>query len=127
VLAQDANNADATTGLAHALIALKQYPEAETLLRAAVEQSPDDPTHSTAQLATVLAAQDKAEAIPLLQKLHDAHPKDPAITRMLASVLADSGDYAGSDLLYAPPGSHAQRPCRPRRSRTKPGPPASLC
>ena len=100
VLAQDPNNGDATTGLAHALIALKQYPEAETLLRAALQQSPDDPTLG-AQLAAVLAAQDKAEAIPLLQKLHDSHPKDPAITRMLASLLADSGDYAGSDLLYA--------------------------
>jgi len=43
----------------------------------------------TAQLATVLAAQDKAEALPLLQKLHDAHPKDAAITRMLAEVLAE--------------------------------------
>ena len=100
VLAQDPNNGDATAGLAHALIALKQYPEAETLLRAAVEKSPDDPTIG-AQLAAVLAAQDKAEAIPLLRKLHDAHPNDPAITRMMASVLADSGDLAGSDLLFA--------------------------
>jgi tetratricopeptide (TPR) repeat protein len=100
VLAQDPNNGDATTGLAHALIALKQYPDAETLLRAAIAKSPEDPTIS-AQLATVLAAQDKADAIPLLRKLHDAHPQDPAITRMLASVLADSGDFAGSDTLYA--------------------------
>ena len=99
VLAKNPNSADATTGLAHALTALKQYPEAETTLRPALEKSPDDPT-LTAQLATVLAAQDKAEAIPLLQKLHDAHPKDPAITRMLASVLSVAGDYAGSDHLY---------------------------
>jgi tetratricopeptide (TPR) repeat protein len=99
VLGKDPNSTDATTGLAHALIELKQYPEAETLLRPAVEKSPDDPTLA-AQLATVLAAQDKAEAIPLLQKLHDAHPKDPDLSRMLASVLAESGDYAGSDRLY---------------------------
>ena len=99
VLAKEPNNADATTGIAHALIALKQYPEAETLLRAAVEKFPDNPA-LTAQLATVLAAQDKAEALPLLQKLHDAHPQDSAIARMLASVLAESGDYAGSDRLY---------------------------
>jgi tetratricopeptide (TPR) repeat protein len=99
VLAKDPNNADATTALAHALIALKQYPEAETLLRAAAEKTPDNPA-LTAQLATVLSAQDKAEALPLLQKLHGAHPQDLAITRMLASVLADSGDYAGSDHLY---------------------------
>jgi predicted Zn-dependent protease len=99
VLAKDAKSAPANAGLAHVLIARKQYPEAETLLRAALDQSPDDPT-LTAQLAAVLAAQDKAEALPLLQKLHDAHPGDPAITRMLAEVLAEAGDAVGSDLLY---------------------------
>jgi Flp pilus assembly protein TadD len=99
VLAVDPKSAPACAGLAHVLIARKQYPEAETLLRAALEQSPDDPT-ITAQLATVLAAQDKAEALPLLEKLHEAHPNDPAIARMLAAVLADAGDYAGSDRLY---------------------------
>ena len=99
VLANDPASAQASTGLAHVLIALKKYPEAETLLRGALEKMPDDPT-LTAQLATVLAAQDKAEALPLIQKLHDAHPKDAAITRMMAAVLADAGDYAGSDHYY---------------------------
>ena len=99
VLAKDPKSAPANAGLAHLLIARKMYPEAETLLRAALEQSPDDPA-LTAQLAAVLAAQDKAEALPLIQKLHDAHPADPAITRMLAEVLAEAGDAAGSDLLY---------------------------
>jgi tetratricopeptide (TPR) repeat protein len=99
VLALDPKSAPASAGLAHVLIARKQYPEAETLLRSALEQSPDDPV-ITAQLATVLAAQDKAEALPLLQKLHNAHPGDSAISRMLAAVLADAGDYAGSDHLY---------------------------
>jgi predicted Zn-dependent protease len=100
VLAEDPKSADASAGVAHILIARRQYPEAETLLRAALEKSPDDPS-LTAQLATVLAAQDKAEAIPLIQKLHDAHPGDQAITRMLAEVLAESGDAAGSDHFYA--------------------------
>ena len=99
VLAQDPNSAPANAGLAHLLIARKQYPEAETLLRTALAQSPGDPA-LTAQLATVLAAQDKAEALPLVQKLHDAHPADAAITRMLAEVLADAGDYPGSDHFY---------------------------
>jgi len=100
ILAGDPKSAPANAGLAHILIARKQYPEAETFLRAALAESPDDPT-LTAQLATVLAAQDKAEALPLVQKLHDAHPDDPAITRMLAEVLADAGDPAGSDHLYS--------------------------
>ena len=99
VLDKDPKSLPAKTGLAHILIAQKQYPDAETLLRAALVESPGDPTLS-AQLATALAAQDKAEALPLLQQLHAAHPADPAITRMLAAVLADAGDYAGSDQLY---------------------------
>jgi len=99
VLANDPKSAPANAGLAHILIARKQYPEAETLLRAALLQSPDDPA-LTAQLATVLAAQDKAEAIPLIQKLHDAHPTDAAITNMLAEVLAEAGDPVGSDHFY---------------------------
>jgi tetratricopeptide (TPR) repeat protein len=99
VLAKEPNSPEANRGMAHVLIERKQYPEAETLLRAALQKSPDDPA-MTAQLASVLAAQDKAEAMPLLEKLHDAHPKDDAITSMLAAVLADAGDYAGSDHLY---------------------------
>jgi tetratricopeptide (TPR) repeat protein len=98
VLAKDPNSAEGSRGLAHVLMERKKYPEAETLLRAALAKSPDDPA-LTAQLATALAAQDKAEALPLLQKLHDAHPKDNAITSMLAAVLADAGDYVGSDHL----------------------------
>ena len=61
----------ANAGLAHLLIARKQYPEAEALLRKALEQSPGDEALN-AQLAAVLAAENKAEALPLLQKLHAA-------------------------------------------------------
>ena len=99
LLAKDPNSEPANAGLGHLLIRKKQYPEAETLLRAALEKWPDDPT-LTAQLATVLAAENKAEGLPLLQKLHAAHPGDPALTHMLAEVLAEAGDEAGSDQLY---------------------------
>ena len=99
VLAQDPKSAAANSGLAHVLIARKQYPEAETLLRAALEQNPGD-IPMTAQLAAALVAQDKAEALPLLQKLHQAQPDTPAITRMLAEVLAEAGDTEASDALY---------------------------
>ena len=101
ILAKDPKSAPANAGLVHILIERKKYPEAETVLRAALQQAPDDPT-LTAQLATVLANQDKPEALPLLQKLHDSHPGDTAITRMLADLLAESGDASGSDHLYAP-------------------------
>ena len=100
VLDTDPKSEPANAGLAHILIRKKQYPEAETLLRAALEKLPDDPA-LTAQLATTLAAENKAEALPLLQKLHAAHPDDPVISRMLAEVLAESGDLAGSEQLYA--------------------------
>jgi len=99
LLAKDPKSSAANAGLAHLLIARKQYPEAESLLRAALENAPED-TALIAQLATVLAAEDKAEALPLFQKLHEAHPKDAAITRMLAAVLDDAGDAAGADRLY---------------------------
>lgn len=99
VVEKDPKSGAANAGLAHLMIRKKQFPEAETFLRAALEKVPGDPA-LTAQLATVLAAQDKAEALPLLQTLHTAHPDDTAISNMLAEVLAEAGDYAGSDLLY---------------------------
>jgi tetratricopeptide (TPR) repeat protein len=99
VLDKEPDSPQANAGLAHLLIERKDYPGAETLLRAALAKNPDDPT-LTAQLATALADQDKAEALPLLQKLHAAHPGDAAITRMLAAVLADAADFAGSDQLF---------------------------
>lgn len=101
VLADDPKSLAANSGLAHVLIGRKKFPEAEKLIRAALQRQPEDPTLN-AQLATVLAAQDNAEALPLLQKLHAAHPSDQAITRMLAGVLAQSGDASGSDKLYVP-------------------------
>jgi tetratricopeptide (TPR) repeat protein len=99
ILAKDASSAPASAGLAHLLIAHKQYPEAEALLRKALEQSPDDEALN-AQLAAVLAAENKAEALPLLQKLHAAHPGDKAVTHMLAEVLDDAGEAVEADKLY---------------------------
>lgn len=100
MLTADPKSKAATDGLAHVLMLQKKYPEAETLLRSALATWPDDPS-LTAQLASSLAAQDKAEALPLLQKLHAAHPNDKAISRMLADVLYAAGDAAGSDALYS--------------------------
>ena len=99
LLEKDPGSEPANTGLAHMLMARKQYPEAESLLRAALTRSPNDLTLN-AQLASVLAAQDKGEALSLLESLHTAHPQDAAITRMLADVEAQAGDAAASDKLY---------------------------
>lgn len=99
VLAADPKSIAANSGLAHILIETKQFPEAEKLVRTALQQEPENPVLN-AQLATVLAAQNNADALPLLQKLHAAHPENLAITSMLADVLAEAGDLAGSDKLY---------------------------
>lgn len=99
VLVKEPKSAAAIAGLAHLMIARKQYPEAEALLRVALKDSPDDVTLN-AQLAAVLAAEDKAEALPLLEKLHSGHPELAAVTRMLAQVRADAGDYEGSENLF---------------------------
>lgn len=99
VLAADPKSVAANSGLAHVLIESRQYPEAEKLVRAALQREPDNPVLN-AQLATVLAAQNNADALPLLQKLHAAHPENLSITSMLADVLAEAGDSAGSDKLY---------------------------
>jgi tetratricopeptide (TPR) repeat protein len=100
VLAKDPRSEAAASGLAHVLIEKKQYAEAESILRAGLASAPDDPA-LTAQLALVLADQNNPEALPLVQKLHAAHPGDAGITRMLARLLSESGQYAASDQLYA--------------------------
>lgn len=100
VLVKDPKSTEAQTGLAHLLMSKEKYAEAEKLLREALAQNPDDPA-LTAQLATALAAQDDAEALPLMEKLHAAHPQDLSVTRMLADLRSQAGDAAGSDKLYA--------------------------
>jgi tetratricopeptide (TPR) repeat protein len=102
VLKNDPDSSVGVAGLAHLLIAQKKYPEAEELLQTAIKKTPkgsDDPA-LTAQLAAVLVAEDKVEALPLLQQFHEKHPQDAAITRMLAQVEADAGEYEASDQLY---------------------------
>jgi tetratricopeptide (TPR) repeat protein len=99
VLKSDPDSGVAIAGLAHLLIAQKHYPEAEELLQRALRKTPEDAA-MTAQLAAVMVAEDNAEALPLLEQFHEKHPKEMAITRMLAQVEADAGEYEQSDLLY---------------------------
>lgn len=93
--------AEASAGLAHLLIAAKRYADAEPVLRKALAARPEDPALQT-ELADVLNAEGKpADAIAVLEKLHAAKPDDPAIATMLADLYAQTGDHAKADPLYA--------------------------
>jgi len=95
----DADSGGAATGLAHVLIEEKKYPEAEELLTGALKRQPESAA-MTAQLAAVYVAEDKSDALPLLVGWHAKHPQDAVLTRMLAGVEADAGEYEKSDVLY---------------------------
>ncbi|HEU5457993.1 MAG TPA: tetratricopeptide repeat protein, partial [Terracidiphilus sp.] len=98
LLAKEPKSEEGNAGLAQILLKEKKFAEAETLLRTALAERPEDPGLN-AQLALALAAEGKPEAVPLLNKLHAAHPENGAITRMLADLLAQTGDVAGADAL----------------------------
>ncbi len=98
-LKSDPDSGAAAGALAHVLIAEKKYPEAEELLAGALKKQPESAA-MTAQLAAVYVAEDKADALPLLEDWHTKHPKDAVMTRMLAGVETDAGEYDKSDALY---------------------------
>jgi thioredoxin-like negative regulator of GroEL len=103
-LPQNDNDAQATAGLVHALLAQHNSIEAQTILNRALAQHPNDPTF-TAQLAqTYLGSSDPAkvaQAAPLLEKLHAANPADTNITRLLARVYVETGHPDQADPLYS--------------------------
>lgn len=103
-LPQNAGDVQATGGLVHALLALHNTTEAQSVLNEALKQHPGDPTF-TAQLAQFyLTSSDpalKAQAAPVLEKLHTANPADANITRLLARVYVETGHPDQADPLYA--------------------------
>jgi tetratricopeptide (TPR) repeat protein len=96
----DQSGMEATTGLAHLLIAQKKYPDAEQLLRKALAQRAADPVLNS-QLANVLMAEGKPEqAITILETLHGGRPGDRNLTRLLADLYTQNGQAAAADPLY---------------------------
>jgi tetratricopeptide (TPR) repeat protein len=96
-----AQQAQATAGLAHLLIAAKKYPEAEAVLRKGIAASPQN-TAMQAQLAEVLNQEGKPkEATASLEALHTAQPDDSAVTTMLADLYTQTGEAAKAQPLYA--------------------------
>jgi tetratricopeptide (TPR) repeat protein len=96
-----AQQAQATAGLAHLLIAAKKYPQAEAVLRKGIAANPHN-TAMQAQLAETLNQEGKPQdAIATLVTLHTAQPDDSAVTNMLADLYTQTGDAAKAQPLYA--------------------------
>ena len=93
--------AAANAGLAELLLKQKKYPEAEPLLKSALERDPRD-AGLNAQLATALLGQGKSdEALPVLEMLRQLEPANAAVDQMLADAYAQAGHPEKADPIYA--------------------------
>ena len=91
---------DASSALAHLLIAEKRYADAQPVVEAALRQEANDPALE-AQLAAILNGQGKtAEALALLDKLHGQEPESGSISLMLADADFQAGKLDEADALY---------------------------
>ena len=110
LLADTPNDPAATAALAHLLLRQNKPADAEPLLTAALAAHPDD-IPLNAQLASVYMAESNlstppdlaisAKALPILTKLHNSNPNNTAVTRLLAHLCIQTGDYAQADRLLA--------------------------
>jgi predicted Zn-dependent protease len=108
LLAATPNDPAATAALAHLLLRQNKPAEAEPLLTAALAAHPDD-IPLNAQLASVYMAEANlstppdpaaaAKALPILTNLHNSNPTNTAVTRLLARLCIQTGDYAQADRL----------------------------
>ncbi len=119
---------DASSGLAHLLIAEKRYADAQPVVEAAMRRDADNPALG-AQLATILNAQGKqAEALGMLEKLHGQQPDSRSIASMLADAEFQAGKLPEADALYQQLLTKSAGGSRPA-GRACPGsdPPTALC
>ncbi len=113
LLAATPNDPAATAALTHLLLRQNKPAEAEPLLTAALAAHPDSPDAIplNAQLATIYMAEANlsnppdlakaARALPILSNLHNSNPNNTAVTRLLARLCIQTGDYAQADRLLA--------------------------
>lgn len=103
-LPDGSGNVQATSALAHILLAEHHPADAEALLTPALAQHPGNPTF-TAQLAQAyLQSGDQTKsmrAAPMLEKLHTAYPNDLNISRLLARVYLEADHAEQAEALYA--------------------------
>lgn len=98
------NDPAAAAALGHVLLQQKKAADAEDLLTKALAAHPGD-TALTAQLSTVYLSEDdpakSASAVPLGETLHQQHPEDAAVTRLLARLYAQTGKPESAAPLYS--------------------------
>jgi Tfp pilus assembly protein PilF len=101
---EGSGNMQATSALAHVLLAEHRPADAEALLTPALAQHPDNPSF-TAQLAQAyLQSGDPTKSIraaPMLEKLHTAYPNDLNVSRLLARVYLEADHAEQAEALYA--------------------------
>jgi Tfp pilus assembly protein PilF len=104
LLTKTPNDVATTAALAHVLRLENKLADAESILTAALERRPGD-TALTAQLASAYLAEDdpakSAQAVPLAETLHQQHPEDASVTRLLARLYAQTKQPAKADPLYS--------------------------
>jgi Tfp pilus assembly protein PilF len=103
-LALNPNDPDTSAALAHIILRENKPAEAEAVLTKALVANPGD-TALTARLATTYLAEDdpakSALAVPLVETLHQQHPEEPSVTRLLARLYARTKQPEKADPLYA--------------------------
>ena len=103
-LPEGSGNLQATSALAHILLAEHHPADAEALLTPALAAHLGNPS-LTAQLAQAyLQSGDQTKsmrAAPMLEKLHTAYPNDLNISRLLARVYLEADHAEQADTLYA--------------------------
>jgi len=100
----DKADPDTTAALARVLLREHKPADAEALLTKAIAAHPGDSV-LTARLATTYLAEDdpakSALALPLVETLHQQHPEEASITRLLARLYARGKQPEKADPLYA--------------------------
>ena len=103
-LAANPNDPDSTASLARILLRENKPANAEAALAKALAAHPGNSV-LIARLATTYLAEDNpakaALAVPLVETLHEEHPDEPSITRLLARLYAQVKQPEKADPLYA--------------------------